>query len=135
MSTTEPSGAAGASAAPEAVGARLTASPSPRYDAPRQHCRRRRHRARVHRRLLVGRWRLLGGCRHLRRADPRRHPAPSRGRPARVPGRDRQRTDLTQHVAGGAPTAHADRGATHQTRTTTDRKASSRCPSWMARSQ
>ncbi len=32
MSTIEPSGAAGASAAPEAVGARLTASPDPRYE-------------------------------------------------------------------------------------------------------
>ena len=32
MSTIEPSGAAGASAAPEAVGARLTASPNPRYE-------------------------------------------------------------------------------------------------------
>jgi hypothetical protein len=32
MSTIEPSGAAGASAAAEAVGARLTASPNPRYE-------------------------------------------------------------------------------------------------------
>jgi MFS family permease len=32
MSTTEPSGATGASAAPEAVGARFTASPNPRYE-------------------------------------------------------------------------------------------------------
>ena len=32
MSTIGPSGAAGASAAPEAVGARLTASPNPRYE-------------------------------------------------------------------------------------------------------
>jgi hypothetical protein len=32
MSAIEPSGAAGASAAPKAVGARLTASPSPRYE-------------------------------------------------------------------------------------------------------
>ena len=32
MSTIEPSGTAGASAAPEAVGARLTASPNPRYE-------------------------------------------------------------------------------------------------------
>jgi NAD(P)-dependent dehydrogenase (short-subunit alcohol dehydrogenase family) len=32
MSTIEPSGAAGTSAAPEAVGARLTASPNPRYE-------------------------------------------------------------------------------------------------------
>src|SRR6266568_3440073 len=32
MSTTEPSGAAGASAAPEAVGARLTASPNPHHE-------------------------------------------------------------------------------------------------------
>src|SRR6204780_4889111 len=31
MSANEPSGTAGASAAPEAVGARLTASPNPRY--------------------------------------------------------------------------------------------------------
>jgi hypothetical protein len=32
MSTIEPSGAAGASAAPEAVGARLTASPNPHHE-------------------------------------------------------------------------------------------------------
>ena len=84
----------------------------PLPDPPRQHRRRRRHRARVHRRLLVGRRPLLGGCGHLRCPDPRRHPAPPGGRPARAPRRDS--ADCSEHP--GCPPTSADfhpTGGTH----------------------
>jgi hypothetical protein len=46
------------------------------------------------------------------------HPTPPRGRPTRAPRRDRQRTDLTQHVVGGAPTPTRIAAPPTKTRTT-----------------
>ncbi|MGO9500165.1 MAG: hypothetical protein ACLPUO_00940 [Streptosporangiaceae bacterium] len=46
------------------------------------------------------------------------HPTPPRGRPTRAPRRDRQRTDLTQHVVGGAPTPIRIAAPPTKTRTT-----------------